>query len=81
MRRWHENNNARPGESTTVTYTVSRDELGTYTVEVDGLTVSFILGEVTSTSPHPLPLEIMLSYIAIAVIAVATSAIILIKKR
>ena len=68
------------GESMTAVFKVSRSVAGTYEVEANGLTGSFVVKEVVAPSSH---VEAWLPYISVAVLAIAISTILalLIKRR
>ena len=68
------------GESTVVVFKVSRNVAGTYEVEANGLTGSFVVKEVAAPPSH---VEAWPPYISVAVLAIAISTILalLIKRR
>ena len=70
------------GQSTTVEFKVTKQTLGTYTVEIDGLVDEFTIKDVSSngTPSNLIPIE-YLAAVAVAVAAVIILVFVLVRKR
>jgi len=71
-----------PGQSTDVTFTVSKSEAGTYSVEIDGLTGTFTVEEKPAPPPAPAyPIELIAGIVVIIVIIVVIAMYYLMRRR